>query len=128
MHSVSKLSSVSWLSSEKATSMVYSSYKQQRILYYYSRRIRSSTIVKLLREEKMTASKNGVSKLIKKYVETGSLGRRPGSGRPTKITPAILTIMEDQMQRDDETMAVQLQHMGHSISLQQKFRNDPLRF
>ena len=53
----------------------------------------------------MTVSKNEVSKLIQKYVETGSVGRRPGSGRPTKITPAILMIVEDHMQRDNETTA-----------------------
>ena len=77
MHAVGELS---WLqSSEKATSMVYSSYKQQQILNYYSCGIWSSAIVKLLQEEKMMASKNGVSKLIKKYVEAGSLGRCPGS-------------------------------------------------
>ena len=69
----------------------------------------------------MMASKNGVSKLIKKYVETGSPGRCPGSGRPTKITPAILMIVDDHMQRDNETMAVQLQHIlldhGYPLSL-----------
>ena len=107
--------------------MVYSSYEQQRILYYYSRGIRSSTIVKILREEKMKASKKGVSKLIKKYIETGSLGRRPGSGRPTKITPAILTIVEDQIQRYDETTAVQLQRIlldhGQPLSLRTILRS-----
>ena len=69
----------------------------------------------------MTASENRVSKLIKKYVEMGSLGRHPGSGRPTKITPALLMIMEDHMQRDDETTAIQLQRIlldhGHLLSL-----------
>ena len=47
--------------------------------------------------------------------------RLPGSGRPSKVTPAIKQIVEDKMQEDDETTAVQLFHLlkskGHPLSL-----------
>lgn len=44
-----------------------------------------------------------------------------GSGRPTKITRAVLQIVEEQMQKDYETTAVQLQKIlvdkGEPLSL-----------
>ena len=44
-----------------------------------------------------------------------------GSGRPTKISVDVLRIVENCMQQDDETTAIQLQKIlvenGHSISL-----------
>lgn len=36
--------------------------------------------------------------------------RLPGSGRPSKITPEIKRIVEECMQQDDETTAIQLFH------------------
>ena len=59
----------------------------------------------------MLVSKTGVYKLLKKFEETGSITRHPGSSRPTKITPAILAIVEECMRRDDETTAIQLQRI-----------------
>ena len=91
--------------------MVYSSYKQQRILLYRAQGVSAYKIVNLLQEEGLKTSKTGVLKFLRKYALTGSVGRRPGSGRPTKITPEVLQIVEDQMQFDDETTAVQLQSL-----------------
>ena len=51
------------------------------------------------------SKESGVLKFLRKYHTTGSLRRRPGSGRPTKVTPDILRIVEEQME-DDETTAV----------------------
>ena len=69
----------------------------------------------------MVVSKVGVYKLLKKFEETGSISRRPESSRQTKITPAILPIVEECMRRDDKTTAIQLQHIlvdsGHLFSL-----------
>ena len=65
----------------------------------------------------MTVS--GVYRLIKKFKETGTIARRPWSGRPTSD---VLRIVETQMQLDDETTAVQLQKIlvddGHPMCLQ----------
>ena len=55
----------------------------------------------------MHASRQGLVKFFQRYNETGSTARRPGSGRLTKLTPDVLQIVEEQMQRDDETTAVQ---------------------
>ena len=101
--------------------MVYTTYKQQRILYYASKGLSSYRIVRVLLEEGLTTSKTGVLKFLRKYHTTGSIRRRPGSGRPTKVTPEILRIVEEQMEDDDETTAVQLQSIlvqrGHPLAL-----------
>ena len=88
--------------------MVYSSYKRQRILYLHFLGYRAPTIAKLLRGEKMNGSRRGIHKFIRKLKETGSIRRRPGSGRPTKIVGEIKTFVEQQMRLDDETTATQL--------------------
>ena len=46
--------------------------------------------------------------MLKRYEETGTIRRREGSGRPTKITTAVKQLVERQMRADDETTAVQL--------------------
>ena len=101
--------------------MVYSSYKQQRILFFASKRLRAPAIAKELRKENLTCSRIGVYKFLRKYEETGSIRRRVGSGRPTKITAEIKQIVEAQMRADDETTAYQLHRLltekGYSISL-----------
>ena len=101
--------------------MVYSTYKLQRILYYYFQGYKAPTISQLLREENLRASRVGIAKFLKKYKETGSIGRRPGSGRPSRITSEIKAIVEQQMRKDDETTATQLHTLlsdhGYSVSL-----------
>ena len=58
---------------------------------------------------------------LKTYHATGSISRRVGSGRPSKITAEIKKLVEDQMKIDDETTAYQLHEMlkekGYTISL-----------
>jgi transposase len=88
--------------------MVYSTCKLQRILDYYFQGYKVPTISKLLREEKLKARRVGIAKFLKKYEETGSIGRRPGSGRLTKVTAEIKAVVEEQMRKDDETTAMQL--------------------
>ena len=87
--------------------MVYSSYKLQRILYYYLRGNRSPMISRLLRKENLKASRIGIAKFLKKYKETGCIGRS-GSGRPSKFTAEIKAIVNEQMRKDNETTAMQL--------------------
>ena len=105
--------------------MVYSNYKQQRIIYYWHLGKHPYTIAKLLREEGLQTSV--VAKFLRKYKQTGSIGRRPGSGRPSKISMQILHIVEAQMQLDDETTAVQLEKIladqGHKLSLKSILRS-----
>ena len=43
-----------------------------------------------------------------KYKITGTIVRRPQSGRPSKITAEVQALVERQMRHDDETTAAQL--------------------
>lgn len=125
--------------------MVYTEYKKQRIVYYMSKFIlfyfvtfgiqsfkkyiltlakgyKSTSIVECLRSEGLSVTVSGVFRFIKRYNETRTIARHPGSCRPTKITIDVIRIVERQMEADDETTAVQLQKMlsdkGHPLSLQ----------
>ena len=88
--------------------MVFSTYKQQRILAYYCRAYKAPTITKLLLQENLRASRVEVSKFLEKFRETGCIQRRPGSGLPSKTSAEIKEIVEEQMRADDETTATQL--------------------
>ncbi len=83
---------------------------------------KSTTIVKSLKEEGLVVTVSGVCRLLLKYHQTGTIARRPGSGRPSKITIDVLRIVEGQMRLDDETTAIQLQKIlldaGHPLCLQ----------
>ena len=47
--------------------------------------------------------------------------RRPGSGRSSKVTADVLTVVNEKMKEDDETTAHQLHKLlndrGHQISI-----------
>ena len=88
--------------------------------------LRPPAIAKELQKEKLKCSRVGVHKFLKHYRETGSIGRKVGSGRPSKATAEIKQIVEDQMRVDDETTAYQLHRLltekGYSISLRTVLR------
>ena len=60
-------------------------------------------------------------RFLLKFEETGSVSRRVGSGRPSKMTAEIKQLVEELMRKDDETTAHQLHHLlsekGYLISL-----------
>jgi len=73
----------------------------------YSQGLKAPTITKILRDkEQLFCTQVGVAKFLKKSEGTGSLSRCSGSSGPTKITDEIKAIVEQQMQRNDETTAV----------------------
>ena len=51
----------------------------------------------------------------------GTIARKPGSGRPSKITPQIKAIVDEKMVEDNETTAYQLYSLlnekGYTISM-----------
>ena len=111
---------------------MFSSYKRQRILTYYFQGYKSPTIAKLLKEDKLLASWQGVRKFLKHYRKTGTIGRSAGSGRRAKISPEIRQIVGGQMRLDDETTACQLHALltskGFDLSLRTILRcRTPLR-
>ena len=83
--------------------MVFSKYKQHRILHFHFRGVRPPTIKKVLAGEGMKASRFGIYKFLKKYKETGSVRKRIGSSHPSKITAEIKPIVEKHAkgQRND---------------------------
>ena len=102
--------------------MVYSDYVKLRILHYYYEGFTAYTIAKCLQKfDGIEVSIFGVSKFVKHFQETGSIARKPGTGRLSKITLDVKELVEEQMQRDDETTATQLHSFllskGINISL-----------
>ena len=88
--------------------MVNSDYTKQRILSYHRLGYKAYTITRKLHKEGFSASRRGVLKMLKRYEELGTIKRREGSGRPTKVTVAVKALVEAQMRLDNETTAVQL--------------------
>lgn len=105
---------------------LYSSYKYQRILYYSGKGFKPYTIARVLREENLRASRNGIAKFFKKHKRTGTTRVLPGLGRPSVITSEMKQLVDQQMERDDETTATQLHRMlveaGHRVSLRTVLR------
>ena len=95
-------------------------YKRPKILHHYLDGYKAPTIAKLRLEEGLKASFVGISKFLIKYQETGSIGQKQGSGRPSIIMGEIKKVVEEQMRMDDETTAHKLHKMltskGYSIS------------
>lgn len=100
--------------------MYFTTYQKQRILYFYYQGWKAPTIAKLLKQEGLSGSRRGIDKFLKRFLETGSIARQPGQGRPSKITTEIKEIVEAQMRLDDETTAIQLHELlisrGYNIS------------
>ena len=84
----------------------YSDYLKHRVYLLHAEGLSPRAIVDTLAEEGQSATWQGITKLIKKIQETGSLARHPGSGRPSKVTPQVETIVEALMHQDDETAVI----------------------
>jgi transposase len=100
---------------------MYSEYIRKRIICLYDEGRKPKGIIDIIRAEGHSVSKSGVTKLLKRYKETGNIKRRRGSGRRSVVSDEILKAIDDQMSIDDETTATQLKKMladkGHIISL-----------
>ena len=93
----------------KVEKMVFDDYTKKRIVLYYEQRYRPPKIAALLHDEGLSCSSRGVAKFLARYKETGTISRRPGSGRSSVISDTVKDIVEAQMKSDDETTASQLQ-------------------
>ena len=100
--------------------MVYD-YTKQRIVLYSNIGLTACRITKELRQEGCRTTRQGVAKFLKRYCSRGSIARKPGSCRLTKITQEVLSIVEEAMTLNDETTAVQIHYIlrerGIEISL-----------
>ena len=99
--------------------MVLSTYEKQRIIFYYSNGLAPSQIQSALKVENIYTTRQTIARFIKRFMERGSICRKEGSGRPSKITAQVLELVEKQMREDDETTAVQLHALLtlHDISI-----------
>ena len=68
-------------------------------------------------EDQIRSSKQGVRQFLKRYHQTNSIARKPGSGLPPKLSPVAQQIIEVAMQADDETTATQLQALLESRNI-----------
>ena len=73
--------------------MVYTTYKKQRILHFYSKGYKAPTVQKLLKISCAVA----LAKFIKVFECTGSICRQPGSGRPLRVNRGVKDFVEQQM-------------------------------
>ena len=94
---------------------------EEKNCFFYNNGLNSSSIQWELAKEGIQASVPGILKFVRNYEQRGTISRKPGSERPGKLTPAVQAIIDQQMQRDDETTATQLQKLlttqGYSLSL-----------
>ena len=100
--------------------MVFSDYTKQRIVFYYNQGLKPPTISSLLDQKGIKVSRRGILKFLTNYRSSGSICRRPGSGRPSKITEDVKRLVEEKMRQDDETTAMQLYQLltvnGYALS------------
>ena len=98
------------------------STRSREFLFHHLRgEHKAPTIAKLLRSEGLSARKQGVAEFLKWYESRGTIKRKPGSRRPSKVTAEVKRTVEEQMRLDDETTATQLHALlncrGNSLSL-----------
>lgn len=98
-----------------------SKYARRRVVALKRDGLTNSAIVLILEREGILTDTRVVQRLYKRFCETGSIARKSGSGRPTLLTATVLRVIEEMMQSDDETTALQLQRrlrqQGADISL-----------
>ena len=81
----------------------YPDYVKLIILQYHFRGRKPYSIAKSLETEGIKVSRLGVHKFVIMYEKTGSIVSQAGSGRLSKVTSQVKTLVEQQMQKDDET-------------------------
>ena len=98
--------------------MVYSDYTKQRVLSLYWRGYPVSKIVEyLVLEDGILSTKQGIRQFLKRFHLTKSIGRKPGSGMPPKLSPTVQQLIEDAMRADNECTATQLQALLSSMNI-----------
>lgn len=88
--------------------MVVNEYTKKRILFWYKKKESAPTISRILLEEGIVASRQGIQKFLCRYEQTETITRKPGSGFSSKIHDGVKSIIEDRMKKDDETTAMEL--------------------
>ena len=58
---------------------------------YHRQGLKPGDISRKLKQEGMKATRRGIGKFLAKFIESGSVARKPGSGRPSKATAVVRT-------------------------------------
>ena len=86
-------------------------YTKQRAVFYAAKGFHATAISQALAKEGLVYSPKSVSLLLRKLHTGQSITRKPSSGRPRKVTQQVKDLIEEQMQKDDETTALELQRL-----------------
>ena len=89
--------------------------KQRILQLYFEPRLVYANLDKVLTAEGCIVPKQTVWATIRKYKLHGTLSLLPGSGHRFKLTPSILSIIEEQMRMDDEKAATQLVKIVNTV-------------
>ena len=74
----------------------FSEYKRQRIVSLWHDGFKAPAIAKILAKENLPATRQGIQKFLKNYTESGTLGRKEGSGRKSKITAEVRRLVDEK--------------------------------
>ena len=83
-------------------------YSRQRAVFYAAQGLSAAAISRALASEDLSYSFKSVCLLLHKLSVRQSIVRKHGPGRPTKVTQRVKDIIEQQMQKDDEATASEL--------------------
>lgn len=86
-------------------------YTKRRALFYAAQGLNASSISRALAAEGLLYSSKSVSLLLRRVKAGQSVARKKSTGRPSKITQQVKHLIEEQMQKDDETTASELDHL-----------------
>ena len=86
-------------------------YTKQRAVFYAAQGLHASAISRALATEGLPYSPKSVSLLLRKLKAGQSIARKRGAGRPRKTTQRVRDLIEQQMQKDDETTASELDRL-----------------
>ena len=89
----------------------YSTYKHQKIVSMWREGFKVPTTAKLLRDENLLFTRQGIWEFLKKYEATNLISRREGSGRKSKITDETKEKVDSRMEDDDET-TIKVRHQS----------------
>ena len=73
--------------------------------------VQAMEILLTVAREGLKTMKAGVCKFYRQYEETGTILRRPGSGKASKLNERAKEIIEEQMTLDDETTGLELEEL-----------------
>ena len=101
---------------------VISLYAKQRILWLFSDGTKSSTAIRkaFKKEENLNVSRQTIWKFLCNYIKSACIGRKEGSGRPSKISEAVKRFIDQKILEDDETTATQLKKLLKDLGYSRK--------